>query len=150
MDHCAGHGNCLFGQKYGSPGNGIPMYVGRHVAYSCKCYYEMGYMHKSVQVWTCSKQVFHVPSSWHWQSHSELEVCKLEQPLCIKIGILCSRNLWECNAELHAARWVQEFSGGRVATTDIHRNGCLSGDVDGMYHFPHRQQCTVNNPGDRF
>ena len=63
----------------------------------------------------------------------------------MKITVLCSRNAWECHAEVHAARWVQAFKGGRVTTTDTHHSGCLPGDVDGVCHLPQHQQCTINN-----
>jgi hypothetical protein len=41
----------------------------------------------------------------------------------MKIAVFCSINIWEWYTELHAARWVQALTGGRVATADIHRNG---------------------------
>jgi hypothetical protein len=67
-------------------------------------------------------------ASWHWQSHSEIKVCTVEQPLYTNIVILHSRYTWEFKAELHAtlrycallyptvARWVQVFEGVQHCT----------------------------------
>jgi hypothetical protein len=55
-----------------------------------------------------------------------MEVHKVEQKLYMQIAVLCSRNVFECHAELHealgdhpllyqtVARWVQAFRSGSM------------------------------------
>jgi putative component of membrane protein insertase Oxa1/YidC/SpoIIIJ protein YidD len=53
----------------------------------------MEYMYKSAQT-------FQVLTSLHWPSCSEMEVCKLEQHLCVKTAICHGRNALKCHTEL--------------------------------------------------
>ena len=61
------------------------------------------------------------------QSHSEMEVFKVEQHLYLKIVILHGKSAWECHAELCEAlgdrditEWVQAFRNGRVSAVNIY------------------------------
>jgi hypothetical protein len=91
--------------------------------------WEMVYTHLQVlgmYLITC-----HAPNLLLLQSHSEMEVFKVEQHLYPKIAVHNGRSAWECYAELCEAlgdhgltAWVHAFRSGRVSSLNMYSSRC--------------------------